>query len=43
MVQKTSTRHIQVVMNNLKYIILGYLAARNLEFWTDPEISASCP
>jgi len=28
-------------MNNLKFIILGYLAARNLGFWTDAEISAT--
>jgi len=35
MVQKTSNRHIQAVMNNLKFIILGYLTARNMGFWTD--------
>jgi len=43
MVQKTSNRHIQVVMNNLKFINLGYLAARTLGFWTDTEISATGP
>jgi len=41
MLQKTSNHHIQVVMNNLKFVILGYLAARNLGFWTDTEISAT--
>jgi len=35
MVQKSSNRHIQAVVNNLKFIILGYLTARNLGFWTD--------
>ena len=40
MVQKTSNRHIQAVMNNLKFIIVDYLTARNLGFRTDTEISA---
>jgi len=31
MVQKTSNRHIQDVMNNLKLIILDYLAANKSE------------
>jgi len=37
MVQKTSNRQIQAVMNDLKFIILGYLTARNLGFWTDKD------
>jgi len=28
-------------MNNLKFKISYYLAARNLRFWTDAEISAT--
>ena len=43
MVQKISNCHIQVVMNNLKFINLGYLASRNLGFWTDTKISATGP
>ena len=43
MVQQTSNRHIQEVMNNLKFIILDYLAAKTLGFWTDTEISATSP
>jgi len=43
MVQKTSNRHIHAVMNNLKFIILHYLTARNLGFWTDTDISATAP
>jgi len=43
MVQKTSNRLIQAVMKNLKFIILGYLTARNLGFWTNTEISATGP
>jgi len=35
MVQKTSNCHMQTEMNNLKFIILGYLTVRNLGFWTD--------
>jgi len=32
MVQKTSNCHIQAVMNNLKFMILGYLTAKNQGF-----------
>ena len=35
MVHQISNRHIQAVVNNLKLIILDYLASKNLEFWTD--------
>ena len=43
MVQKISNRHIQAVMNNLKFIILGYYTPGNLGFWTDAEIFATGP
>jgi len=32
MVRQTSNRRIQAVMNNLKFIILGYLAAKMSDF-----------
>jgi len=28
-------------MNNLKFVIVDYFAAKNLEFWTDAETSAT--
>jgi len=34
---------MQTEMNNLKFIILGYLTVRNLGFWTDTEISVIDP
>jgi len=37
MVRKASNRHIEAVMNNLKFIILGYLNAKNMGFWTDTD------
>jgi len=37
MVQKTSNHHTQAVLNNLKFIILGYLARRYLRFWADTD------
>jgi len=37
MIQMTSNRHIQAVVNNLNFIILGYLIARDLGFWTDTD------
>jgi len=43
MVNQTSNRHIQAVMNNLKFIILDYLAAKKCGFWNDAEISATGP
>jgi len=41
--KRLATAHIQLVMNNLKFMISGYLTARNLGFWTDTEISATGP
>jgi len=35
MVQNASNRHIQAVMNNLKFILLGHLTVRKLRFSTD--------
>jgi len=41
MVNQSSYRHIQAVINNLKRIILDYLAAK--KFWTDAESSPTGP
>jgi len=43
MVHQTSNRHIQAVMNNLKFIILDYLAAKKPGICNDAEISATGP
>ena len=40
---QTSSCHIQVVMNNLKFIILDYLAAKKYGSWNDAGISATGP
>jgi len=36
-VHQASNRHIQLVMNNLKFIISHYLAAKKSGFWIDAE------
>jgi len=41
MVRQSGYRHIQAVMNNLKFIILDYLAATKFGFWTGGVISAT--
>jgi len=43
MVHQISNRHIQAVMNNRKFIILDYLAAKNVRFWTNAEIFVTGP
>jgi len=42
MVHQTSNRHIQAVLNNLKFVILDYLAAKKSAILTDAEISVFC-
>ena len=39
MVHQIKNRHIQAVMNNLKFIILSYLGVKKSGIWTDAEIS----
>jgi len=43
MLHQIRNRHIQAVMNNLKFIILTFWLRRILGFWTDAEISATGP
>jgi len=41
MVHQIGSRHIQAVMNNRKFIILDYLAAKKSGIWTDAKISVT--